>query len=560
MNKESNRGGSKASDDQKALIKGPLSLSGQEILDWIFELDNPEKTIQGLSSEDFFWVIKNIGDDDCLPVLEFASTDQWQYLLDLEIWEKDSLHTGHTSLWLKKLEEANSKRLAKWLFNEGQALAYNHFYKTIEVFLREDDEDSSPPQGFFTLDGVFYIRSIFPEHQDTIANIMRQMAAEDLEQYKAFLVNLPGVLPAEVEERMYRLKNVRLAEHGFLPFEESLSVYAFLEPGALAGGNMSELPHIDKDMQAMAPVSPLYHVGYDNILALAVSRISDPILLDRIRLEFAGLCNQVLSADKLQVHELEVLIKVCRKTAGYLDLALEKLCDNDIDSAEQLLKNNTLVSIFRVGFGLALKLKWEAERWLKKSLFNRMDLDYGFWGEPWGNILAGLMKERPQFYMGIDEVQEYKDFETPSELDKCKKVLRRLMVLDRLFERMASFSPMDKYLLESDNPTFHPLLFNMWAHGILKLGAGFSGISESQAKDFFQKLRGDSKTPPYRMPGFTARFIKDMTAHASDLGPEDMEFLEQTLSLVWQEFREEYEWLSIDDLNSRYSRLISITP
>ncbi|MCP4681851.1 MAG: hypothetical protein GY864_05940 [Desulfobacterales bacterium] len=554
MNKESDKRNS------KALIKTLLSLSGQDILDWILELDDPEKTIQDLSHGDFFWLIKNIGDDDCLPALEFASTDQWQYLLDLEIWEKDRLHTGNTSLWLKRLEQANSKRLAEWLFDQGQALAYIHFYKNIEVFIREDDEDCSPPQGFFTLDGVFYIRCIYPAHQESIANILRQMAAKDLEQYKTFLSNLAGVLPAEVEEQMYRLKNVRLAEHGFLPFEEALSIYAFLDPGALAKGNITELPLIDKDIQAMAPVSPLYHVGADNILALAVSGISDPILLDRIRLEFAGLCNQVISADKLQVHEPGVLIKVCRKTAGYLALALEKLCDKDIDSAEQLLKGNTLASIFRVGFGLALKLKWEAEHWLKKSLFHRMGLDHGFWDKPRGNILAGLLKERPRFYTGIEEGQEYKDFETPSEPDKCKKALRQLIVLDRLLETLAGLYPMDKLLLESDNPTFQPFLFNMWARNILKLAPGFSGISQARAKDFFQKLRGDTRTPPYKMPGFKARFITDMTAHTPDFGPEDMEILKHTLALVWQEFREEYEWLSIDDLNSRYSRFISITP
>ena len=33
-------------------------------------------------------------------------------------------------------------------------------------------------------------------------------------------MGLSGVAPAEVEEEMYRRRNVRLSEDGFLPYEE----------------------------------------------------------------------------------------------------------------------------------------------------------------------------------------------------------------------------------------------------------------------------------------------------------------------------------------------------
>jgi len=99
--------------------------------------------------------------------------------------------------------------------------------------VREGDEVLDLPNEFFTVDGVFYIRVAETRYRDTIEDMIKRMALEDSSRYQALLLGLAGVLPAETEEELYRLRNVRLAEHGFLPFEEAISVYSPLEPEAL---------------------------------------------------------------------------------------------------------------------------------------------------------------------------------------------------------------------------------------------------------------------------------------------------------------------------------------
>jgi hypothetical protein len=47
-------------------------------------------------------------------------------------------------------------------------------------------------------------------------------------------------------------------------------------------------------------------------------------------------------------------------------------------------------------------------------------------------------------------------------------------------------------------------------------------------------------------------------AHASHYEPEGTSILEETLSLIWEEFRKEYEWVSADDLDARFSRFVTI--
>ena len=65
-----------------------LAQPGKKALDLILESPTPARLVQSLAEEDLFWLVRDIGPEDALPVLSLASNDQWQYLLDLELWKK----------------------------------------------------------------------------------------------------------------------------------------------------------------------------------------------------------------------------------------------------------------------------------------------------------------------------------------------------------------------------------------------------------------------------------------------------------------------------------------
>ena len=549
--------------EYEGLMKDLHALTGSKILGRIMEQKNPRKMVQTLPSGDFFWLVKKVGEEDCLPLLELASDAQWQYLLDLEIWRKDRLDMEQTSAWIKRLQQADPNRLLSWIFGQGEALASYHFFKSMKVIvLDKNDEAYDLPEGFFSLDGIFHIRITDSEYRETIESIIREMARGDNLRYQAFLTNLAGFLPAEMEEEMFRLRNVRLAEHGFLPFEEAMSVYAPLDPDALSPEKPETLPDIleDEEIRAMVPALPLYHTETENMLTEVAYKTEEPIFMDKIRLEFAGVCNQIMSADGLLVPELDVLVSTCQKAARVLNLALERLCGKDLSKAEKVLETHSFVDLFRVGFGLTLKLRWEAERWLKESWFFAQGLDTDFWGEHWGGTLEGLLDKRPRHYLGRKGMEAYKDFEWLSELGESLEDLRRVMVLDGLIERLAASYPTDEELMGSPELTFRPLLFNPWGRLLLDLQPSFSGLSLELAKRLLKRLRAGSEKPPYDMPGFEEIFVKDFMSYALNADPEAASILRDTLSFIWQEFREEYVWVILDDLDARFSKFISILP
>ncbi len=547
--------------DKAEIIQEILAFSGEKILEKIMENDNPQFLVRILPQEDFYWLVKKAGEDECLPLLKMASDDQKQYLLDLEFWEKDRLDLEKASVWLGRLLQADPEGLVRWLFSKGEPLAYYYLFNKVQVEIKSEDDDHYDfGDNFFTLDGLFYVSVPDEEGKESIVNTLRAMASADLDSYQTLLANLAGVIPAELEEDMYRLKGVRLAEHGFLPLEEALEVYAPLAPDAVNTEDNDEdkgsIP--EEDVREMIPISPFYHIRGQNLLTQAFSEINDDLVLDRLRLEFAGLCNQILSADGVIINDLDTLISACQKAAGHLNMLLEKLCDKDISKAVTLLRSNPLVSLFRVGFGLVLRLKWEAERWFKDSWFNRQGLGLSFWPDEWGERLKGLLKDKPLHHVDFEEIHELRAFEHLFELENCQNLIHHLKALDSLMERLSGLCNFDKNTSEDSQPTFHQLLFNLWSRKLLDLELSFLSISRYQAKAFFSYLRVGEEEPPFQMPGFEDVFISEFMTFASDFAPKLKVDLKEALSLVWQGFAEEYEIVAEKDIEGRFSKYLAI--
>lgn len=540
-----------------ALRKAVQELSGTRLLEGILELPNARQVVQELAPSDFLWLVKKIGEDDSLPLLELASTEQWQHLVDLEVWHKDRIHLDSVGNWLKRLHEADGERLVKWLVEDGDLFFRHYLGNMVEVMVRDHDTDEVP-DGFFSLDGVYYIRVKDPLQGQFIQQVLGDMARLDYGTYLRTILGLSEYLPSEAEEELYRLRNVRLAEQGFLPFEEALMVYAPLEPEALLEGG-PEVPfalELDDEDRDLVPMIPLDQGGGGGLLTHILEGIQDPVFFDRVRLEFAALANQIISAEGMPLVDLETLNRACVRAASYLNLGLESLSHGEISVARDLVSRRALISIFRVGFGLALKLQWEAKRWLKGSWFRKMGLSPSFWAEPWGRILEGVLKRRPMFFTGEAEGEEFRDFQRPSELDEARKAIYKLKELDGLLEGLFQKYPSDPGLLAHPEATFHPLLFTLWARHVMEVDAVMAPLSLEETRRFFSILRARDPRPPYKMAGWEKKFVEFFIKEREGQG--DPSCLSQALEVIWREFREEYERIPIGELDPRFCRFLSV--
>jgi hypothetical protein len=57
---------------------------------------------------------------------------------------------------------------------------------------------------------------------------------------------------------------------------------------------------------------------------------------------------------------------------------------------------------------------------------------------------------------------------------------------------------------------------------------------------------------------YKERFITDYMSYTGDADPEAASILKDTLTLIWQDFSKEYEWVWPHDLDSRFSTFVTI--
>lgn len=531
-----------------------LTLPGSEALNRLLDHEKALQIVRDMSRVDLFWLIKKIGEDDSLPLLKLASDDQWQYIMDMELWQRDRIGLKEAFQWLDRFHRADPGRLARWLSSEeGNLMAHFFFNYILDVKIKEE-QDYIPPDGYISFDNLYYFSILDKENEEVIEQMLRQLASKDYNRFQALLLGLGGVIPAEVEDEMYRMRGVRLAEDGYLPFEEAISIYSHQRPELLKKESSDyKLFFPNEESGAIVPLTPLSYAEGDNIFTGTIARITDNTSFERLRLEFAGLCNQILSADAVIPEGIEDLVRVTRKASGYLSIGLEKLSAGDLRISKEFISNNPLVSIFRTGFGMTLELKWEAEKWKKTSWFDRSDLDADFWGDEWGGVLKGILRKKPLFYKG-----EYRSFENLSEVESAREILHRVFLLDKLMGQISDYFTLNMGMFKDPLFTFHTLLFHSWATRKLNLGNTFAPLSIEQAKEFFTLIRGNETKPPFTLKYYKDVFIEDSMTLIREINSDDEAVLKETLAGLWEGFAEEYARVDVSALDPRFTKYIVI--
>ncbi|HCY85320.1 MAG TPA: hypothetical protein DHV36_09330, partial [Desulfobacteraceae bacterium] len=68
-----------------------LQSEGQHALDMILGSSSPATLIQSFPEQDLYYLMHKVGIHDFTPVLARASSQQWEYILDVEVWDDDRL-------------------------------------------------------------------------------------------------------------------------------------------------------------------------------------------------------------------------------------------------------------------------------------------------------------------------------------------------------------------------------------------------------------------------------------------------------------------------------------
>jgi len=479
-----------------------LALPAQQARDAILEHPQPHALVHSFAEEDLFFLVHDIGPEDALELIALASSRQWEYLLDIESWTKDRLNIPALTQWLDLLLTADPRRFVDWATSQNPELIEYYLFQTIEVIIREHDQDPSDfGDGFMTYDDVFYVRLPDDDYgrpappgekekqKEFLSRFLHHLAEQDHVLYQQTLFQAAAVMPGESEEEAFRLRNVRLAEKGFLPFYEAVGVYQPVRPDQLKKREKILRSHTPADQMVPVPVHHSTMMDGTSIFSQALSRITVEEILHQLQIEFAGVCNQLIAADGQPVRNRQDLEVIVKKACGFISIGLERLSGEAPkakgDRTVQFIKTYPLVDLFRTGYGLVADLRVQAKKWQQNAWYAGHHLPLNFWGEQITGVIGGLLIPRPRFYNNYIDGVLYREFETLADIGLIQNILNEAVNCDGLLSTMKINTdnfPKDRLV------TCQNLLMTRWARKSLGLPDVFAPIPLDLFKPFLDGL------------------------------------------------------------------------
>ena len=556
-----------------------LELPPEKALDRILNDRQPAALVHSFPEQDFYVLVNEIGPQDSLPLLSLATNKQWEHIVDLETWQNDRIDINSVTRWMNLLMQADSQRFISWLLRDQLEFIEFYLFNNLEVRIREHDQDPTEfGDDFFTLDDIYYLRFIdIPTDSESekmideqrrkfLTQLVQRLAATDHLIYQSVFMEAAHVIPAETEEDCYRWRTMRLAEKGFLPFDEAIGIYQPLKPGDLEAKHKKFIPQASQQISTLpVPVSPLRELKQDNYFTRALQKIEAPNIVHLLQTEFAHLCNQVVVADRRVIGERDALQDVVKKASGYVSIGLEQMLKDqkgDTAQAAALIIRYPLQDIFRAGFGAALKLKWRAEKWLSKCWFAQADLRLTFWGEQWMGVVGGLLVKKPLYYDNYQTGVLYREFAAVADIRESAEIFDQVVAVDNLLSVMnIKMDPAAQYGFL----TYKNLLLTLWARHYRKLkGETLKPMTLKQFLPFFEKLLPEqtkSGSPAVRKIPVEMKtaFLNWLAAKTGLKDYEITDRLGQTFEDLFNEIESEYGRVSAVDIDPRFVHLFLLS-
>jgi len=543
-----------------------LALEGKQALDAVLDHPQPNALVHSFAEEDLAFLIHDIGPEDALDLISMASDRQLDYIFDIEIWEKDRINLNTVTQWMDLMLKADPQRFIHWAITERANLIEYFLFHSIEVVVREHDQDPSDfEDGFMTYDDIFYFRipetkydpdaedDFKKQHQELLARMMDLLAHQDHVFFQQTLLRSANVIPAESEEEAFRLRNFRLAEKGFLPFHEAVGVFQPISVDHLKKRKKIIREDPEPDTYVPAPVNHTSMMGEDSLFSRALAGIKNFNVLQQLNIEFAGVCNQLSAAEQTPVRSREDLKSIVKKACAYISIGLENLLiSKKIDPeniSEEYIKTYPLIDLFRTGYSEIASLRLRTKSWQQNSWFFQNKLPLSFLGERFVGVIGGLLINRPKFYDAHRIGDLYREFETMADIEKTRSILKEAMAYDSLLAAMAI--PVEDFSTERFI-TCENLLMTLWARHCMNLSPKLEAIPVTRFRPFFADLWEPGKTPPEIKESKKTDLLQWLAAE-SQLPEEDIsKNLGKTLEVLFEEIAKDYGTIQSDNLDPRF--------
>jgi hypothetical protein len=248
---------------------------------------------------------------------------------------------------------------------------------------------------------------------------------------------------AELEEVAYDNKNRRLEMHGFVDYYDAMSIYATApsnKPEAVADRDRQTETIPGEENPGSLPAVFADSLLGGAFLMKAFGQITDPEESDRFAQELTALGNRILSANLVNLGELEGIRPALEEMRDFLTIGLEYLTSGRAESAPQALRKNYIQTIFKIGFDQVVRLRDEGDHLAQVRGFRVTTLD-----EDDRQFLEAVRRFKPLL---VDE-GHYRNFQSLADVGSARSRLQQLRRMVDVF--VATFPETSESLRKTFN-------------------------------------------------------------------------------------------------------------
>jgi len=470
-----------------------LQARGKERLQYLYLSDHPEQIVRQLPELEVFLTVKEVGEKDCLDLISMTTPDQFQYLLDIDLWKKDQLDPEKILQWMETLLEAGEKKVAQFI----QSTDLEFMALLMKKFLHVTTLDGEHLEGMdkiplFTLDQFHFVGFKGKKTREIFEPFLGILYRVDKDIYRRLMDSLIVEFESELEEIGYRLRNNRLADHGFPDLEEALEIYRFVNPDSLM--EKGRFPLV-MDREEGGKEGSMFYLTFQNegpFLSSILSKMEDPQEQDRWRQEITAVCNKAIVAEAIDLSNIAAMERVVKKVYHMLNLGLQYLSQEEERKASDILRSLPIQRLFQSGVSTTLLLRRKAETILKGSWFSADRENLVFLDPPHFETFEGILRKRPVLHR--DWVDE--DFKNLQDLKEADDFLEFIRTITDFLGKESNVSPHDLKTLDLTGCqpedwreiTLSTIFLTSFANQILKAAFQFEAIAQAQVRDFLGRV------------------------------------------------------------------------
>jgi hypothetical protein len=498
------------------LVGSALRVEDKEELEEFLTRPDAAHVVKTASFEEVFFTIKHVGLADSLDLLPLVSGKQVRGFIDLDCWRKDAFVRKPFMEWVAAFVQSGAEETMKAISGIDDTVVALFLKDLIHVYEIDRDDPPTGTQLIFTPDNRFGVEPLEEDEATTVGTLI----LDALFKYNPnlgtqILSKVRYTSRIELEETAYENKNRRLEAHGFVAYYDALSIYATtgVGPGQAPADREKEVEAIPgEENPGNLPAVFADSLLGGEFLMKAFQQITDPVEADRFAQELTALGNRILSANLVNLGELEGIRPALEEMRDFLTIGLERLTSGDTTIAPQVLRKNYIQTIFKIGFDQVARLRDEADhlaliRGFQVSMLDESDQQF----------MEGLRRFKPL----LAEEGHYRNFQSIADVERTRARLDELLEMVRLF--MEAFP----VVRESMRKTFNTATVQFAVSGKFE-------ATPLKASELERVLAGGFKLPAIDVPRGMQRFAERW----------------------WNELREELEPLAGKSIDPRFVAVV----